>query len=201
MGKKAIAKQKKRERAAVEAAASGNATPEVAIQPVAGRSLPERPGDTAQSLVDPTQIATQLNSVAIHLLRRLHREDAALGLSGARLSALSVLVFGGPRTIGKLAEAETAWRQVLAIDPKSVEAHYDLGFMYLSKNPPDLANVRKEWNEVIAIAPDSDIAKTVATHLKSLDGSPAPSTAPSATPSLAPSTAPSATPASSAPGG
>lgn len=99
--------------------------------------------------------------------------------------------------IGKLAEAETAWRQVLAIDPKSVEAHYDLGFMYLSKNPPDLANVRKEWNEVIAIAPDSDVAKTVATHLKSLDGSPAPSTAPSATPG---STS-SATPAPSAPGG
>jgi DNA-binding MarR family transcriptional regulator len=106
MGKKALAKQKKRERAAVEAAASGSATAEVAIQPVPGGSVPGLPADTAESLVDPTRIATQLNSVAIHLLRRLHREDAVLGLSGARLSALSVLVFGGPRTIGKLAEAE-----------------------------------------------------------------------------------------------
>lgn len=52
------------------------------------------------------QLATRLNSVAIHLLRRLQREDARLGLSGARLSALSVLVFGGPRTLGKLADAE-----------------------------------------------------------------------------------------------
>jgi DNA-binding MarR family transcriptional regulator len=32
--------------------------------------------------------------------------DAEAGLSAARLSALSVLVFGGPRTIGALAEAE-----------------------------------------------------------------------------------------------
>lgn len=52
------------------------------------------------------QLATRLNSVAIHLLRRLQREDTKLGLSGARLSALSVLVFGGPRTLGKLADAE-----------------------------------------------------------------------------------------------
>jgi DNA-binding MarR family transcriptional regulator len=52
------------------------------------------------------QLATRLNSVAIHLLRRLQREDARLGLSGARLSALSVLVYGGPRTLGKLADAE-----------------------------------------------------------------------------------------------
>jgi DNA-binding MarR family transcriptional regulator len=67
---------------------------------------------SAQPAGEPVQaagtnrIATQLNSAAIHLVRRLHREDVALGLSGARLSALSVLVFGGPRTIGKLADAE-----------------------------------------------------------------------------------------------
>ena len=43
---------------------------------------------------------------AVHLLRRLHREDAALGVSSTRLSALSVLVLGGPRTLGQLADAE-----------------------------------------------------------------------------------------------
>ncbi len=76
---------------------------------------------------------------------------------------------------GNSADAEKQWRAVLAIDPKNVEAHYDLGFMYLSQNPPDVANVKLEWGEVIAIAPTSDVAKTVATHLASLDGSPAPS--------------------------
>lgn len=50
--------------------------------------------------------ADRLHSAAIHLLRRLRREDDASGLGAPRLSALSVLVFGGPRTIGELAKAE-----------------------------------------------------------------------------------------------
>jgi DNA-binding MarR family transcriptional regulator len=40
------------------------------------------------------------------LLRRLAREDRSSGVSTPRLSALSVLVFGGPRTIGGLAALE-----------------------------------------------------------------------------------------------
>jgi DNA-binding MarR family transcriptional regulator len=36
----------------------------------------------------------------------VRREDPVSGLSAARLSALSVLVFGGPRTLGELAAAE-----------------------------------------------------------------------------------------------
>ena len=53
------------------------------------------------------QLADRLHSAAIHLLRRLRREDAASGLSGPRLSALSVIVFGGgPITLGQLALAE-----------------------------------------------------------------------------------------------
>jgi DNA-binding MarR family transcriptional regulator len=51
-------------------------------------------------------VADRLHSAAIHLLRRLRREDAALGVSAARLSALSVVVFGGPLTLGELAAAE-----------------------------------------------------------------------------------------------
>jgi DNA-binding MarR family transcriptional regulator len=51
-------------------------------------------------------VADRLHSAAIHLLRRLRVEDVALGISAPRLSALSVLVFGGPRRIGELAAAE-----------------------------------------------------------------------------------------------
>src|SRR6476661_10655355 len=50
--------------------------------------------------------AIRLHSAAIHLLRRLRREDDASGLSAPRLSALSVVVFGGPLTLGALAAAE-----------------------------------------------------------------------------------------------
>lgn len=50
--------------------------------------------------------ADRLHSLAIHLLRWARTEDAATGLSAARLSVLSVLVFGGPRTVTELAAAE-----------------------------------------------------------------------------------------------
>src|SRR5438477_13053757 len=51
-------------------------------------------------------LATRFNSIAIHLVRRLRRADEALGVPPARLSALSVLVFGGPCTLGELADRE-----------------------------------------------------------------------------------------------
>jgi DNA-binding MarR family transcriptional regulator len=47
-----------------------------------------------------------MHSAAIHLLRRVAREDQKAGTSPARLSALSVLVFAGPRTISELASME-----------------------------------------------------------------------------------------------
>src|SRR3954462_9456450 len=59
------------------------------------------PGDTSAG-----QTAERLHSTAIHLLRRLRREDDASGLTAPRLSALSVIVFGGPLTLGALGAAE-----------------------------------------------------------------------------------------------
>ena len=53
-----------------------------------------------------TLLADRLHSAAIHLLRRLRTADAAEGLSAPRLSALSVVVFAGPLTLGELALAE-----------------------------------------------------------------------------------------------
>jgi DNA-binding MarR family transcriptional regulator len=55
---------------------------------------------------ETAQIADRLHSAAIHLLRRVRKQDAATGEGPARLSALSVLVFGGPMTLGELAAAE-----------------------------------------------------------------------------------------------
>jgi DNA-binding MarR family transcriptional regulator len=55
---------------------------------------------------DVGAIAADLHSVAIRLLRQVRQEDDATGLTSARLSALSVLVFGGPKTLGELARAE-----------------------------------------------------------------------------------------------
>ena len=55
---------------------------------------------------DATAIADRLHSAAIHLLRRLRVRDRESGVGPAQLSALSVLVFGGPRSLGELADAE-----------------------------------------------------------------------------------------------
>ena len=63
------------------------------------------PEDSLSS-VDQREVADRLHSAAIHLLRRIRKVDEASGLSAARLSALSVLVFGGPTTVGALARAE-----------------------------------------------------------------------------------------------
>jgi DNA-binding MarR family transcriptional regulator len=52
------------------------------------------------------QTARQLNSGAIHVLRALRLVDREAGVTAARLSALSVLVFGGPHSLGALATAE-----------------------------------------------------------------------------------------------
>src|SRR2546425_11795543 len=52
------------------------------------------------------ETADRLHSAAIHLLRRLRVRDRESGVGPAQLSALSVLVFGGPRSLGELADAE-----------------------------------------------------------------------------------------------
>jgi DNA-binding MarR family transcriptional regulator len=65
--------------------------------------MPRRASVKADAL---EQLADALHSAAIHLLRKLRREDVISGLGPARLSALSVVVFGGPFRISDLARAE-----------------------------------------------------------------------------------------------
>lgn len=54
----------------------------------------------------PDFVADRLHSAAIHLLRALRQEDRASGISGPRLSVLSVVVFAGPIPMTALAAAE-----------------------------------------------------------------------------------------------
>lgn len=53
-----------------------------------------------------SDVALRLHAAAIHLLRTVRSQDRQLGLTPARLSVLSILVFGGPRTLTQLTEAE-----------------------------------------------------------------------------------------------
>lgn len=61
---------------------------------------------TTSSRTRNTDVADQLHSAALHLLRSLRKVDSASGLTAPRLSVLSVVVFAGPRTLGQLAAAE-----------------------------------------------------------------------------------------------
>src|SRR5437870_5396299 len=69
---------------------------------MAPRARPPR----ARSGVDTTAVANRLHSAAIHLLRRARRVDAESQLPAPQLSALSVIVYAGPITLGALAAAE-----------------------------------------------------------------------------------------------
>jgi DNA-binding MarR family transcriptional regulator len=61
---------------------------------------------TEHSGEDLARIADLVHGAAIRLLRFVRREDVASGLRAPQLSALSVLVFGGPQTMSALATAE-----------------------------------------------------------------------------------------------
>lgn len=53
------------------------------------------------------EAADSMHSAAIHLIRRVREVDEkAMGITPARASALSVLVFGGARSLTELAAAE-----------------------------------------------------------------------------------------------
>jgi tetratricopeptide (TPR) repeat protein len=93
-------------------------------------------------------------------------EHKALGLDPKNKVAL-LAVGASEFNLGNVVEAKKQWLIAAGLYPKSAEVHYDLGFLYFSQTPPDQANMTAEWNKVIAIDPNSAIAKTVATHLKS----------------------------------
>lgn len=52
------------------------------------------------------ETAELLHSAAIRVLRMVRTEDAQAGIGPAQLSALSVLVFGGAKTVSELATLE-----------------------------------------------------------------------------------------------
>jgi DNA-binding MarR family transcriptional regulator len=84
-------------------------------------------------------LAQQLHSVAIHLLRRLRRTDDQMGLSGPRASALSVLVFGGPISLARLARAEQVKPPTMA---RLVDALEAAGLARREADKSDLRAVR-----------------------------------------------------------
>jgi len=80
------------------------------------------------------EAADRFHSAAIHALRHVRREDPATGVPPAQLSALSVLVFGGPRPLGLLAAAEQVRPPTMTRIVQALEA---AGLVRRARDPHD----------------------------------------------------------------
>jgi DNA-binding MarR family transcriptional regulator len=85
------------------------------------------------------ETARLLNSAAIHLLRGMRTVDRLSGLTPARLSALSVLVFVGPCTLGRLAEIEDVAGSTMT---RIVDGLAELGLSVREPHPDSARSVR-----------------------------------------------------------
>jgi DNA-binding MarR family transcriptional regulator len=85
------------------------------------------------------ETADRLHSAAIHLLRGIRTADPDTGLSPARLSAMSVLVFGGPRTLTELARAEQVRVPTMSAIVRALE---DDGLVRREADPADRRSAR-----------------------------------------------------------
>jgi DNA-binding MarR family transcriptional regulator len=93
----------------------------------------------AESEPEAVTVADRLHSAAIHLLRHVRKQDTAAGEGPARLSALSVLVFGGPKTLKELAAAE----QVKAPTMSRIVAGLERSrLIEITEDPEDARRVR-----------------------------------------------------------
>ena len=132
------------------------------------------PADTAAPATTQASQATATDSAA----RRAELE-ATLAESPEDVAAnleLGVLTFND----GDVERAQQLWTTVTEVDPSNPQAWFNLGFVHLSEDPPDAEAARVDWQKVLDVAPESDLAATVRSHLDALAASAAsPSPSPS----------------------
>ncbi len=72
---------------------------------------------------------------------------------------------------GDMASAEKAWKAGIKAHPKNAEMHYDLGFLYMTTGRND--EMKTEWAQVVALDPNSELAKTVQSQVGAVSKPPA----------------------------
>lgn len=72
--------------------------------------------------------------------------------------------------LGRLDQAEAAFKQALGIDPNNVQLHYNMGFLYAFSSTPNYAEAIKHWQRVMELAPGSELAAIVQVHIEQLQG-------------------------------
>jgi len=141
----------------------------------AGAAIPVDPAKLAALMekitANPTDVASlqaigSLYFAATDFKNAIVWEQKILGVDPKNQVALLALG-AGQFNLGNAVEAKKQWLIAAGLYPNVAEVHYDLGFLYFSQTPPDTANMTAEWSKVVAIDPNSALAKTVANHLKS----------------------------------
>ncbi|MEX1295232.1 MAG: MarR family transcriptional regulator [Candidatus Limnocylindrales bacterium] len=143
MGKKSKGKGKdkarKKDRKRAQRLATGAAAPfETAPAQAPVDGLTDVADAQRRRTVDATELAASLASITTVLQRHLSRVDAGDGLTRARLSALALLVLGGPRTLGDLAAAEHVRPPTMTRLIHAMEAD---GLVTRRPNPDDARSV------------------------------------------------------------
>jgi DNA-binding MarR family transcriptional regulator len=96
------------------------------------------PGSRQAGTTD-AELAQRLHAAAIRLLRRARRADVAMGLPPGQASALSVLVFGGAKTLSELAAIEQVQPPTMT---RMVDALEEAGLVSRKPQPDDRRRVR-----------------------------------------------------------
>lgn len=68
--------------------------------------------------------------------------------------------------LGDSQAAEQHWVHATEVAPNQPEPWYNLGFLYVSIDPPNFEAAEQAWTKVIELAPDSELAQSAAAHLE-----------------------------------
>ncbi|MBD3690146.1 hypothetical protein H8R18_01495 [Nanchangia anserum] len=120
--------------------------------------LPENHPDTpASAAVDgelsPSELAEQIATLREQV--DANPDDTALR------TKLGIALFYARDFTG----AKTEWDRVLAEEPNNPQVYYNLGFWYMSQEPPQVDKANEMWDKVIELAPaDSELVETIKMH-------------------------------------
>ncbi|MDO8751679.1 MAG: tetratricopeptide repeat protein [Dehalococcoidia bacterium] len=71
--------------------------------------------------------------------------------------------------LGRYKEAEATYAQVIQLEPDNVQAHFNAGFLFAFRSDsPDLSIAVKHWQEVVRLAPGTDLASVAQAHIQAV---------------------------------
>jgi tetratricopeptide (TPR) repeat protein len=165
-------------------AGKGSSVPGITGTPTASATTAASGGPTAVP-VDPAKVAALMTKIGANpkdkaslqalgdiYFGALDYKNAALWeqkvLAVDPKNQVALLSLGAADfNVGNSTDAKKQWLTAAGLYPNVAEVHYDLGFLYMSQTPPDTVNMNAEWKKVVAIDPNSALAKSVSTHMAS----------------------------------